>query len=116
MSEMTSRLLENHGWKVHVAFNGKAALQELESFVPAVILLDLMMPEMDGFQFLTEFHQRPNADQIPIIVLTAMDLDEKQRAFLANQTVEILNKGSTNSETILDHLRKHIQSLSPLQD
>ncbi|MFN7625564.1 MAG: response regulator, partial [Pirellula sp.] len=62
MSEMTSRLLENHGWKVHVAFNGKAALQELESFVPAVILLDLMMPEMDGFQFLTEFHQRPNAD------------------------------------------------------
>lgn len=115
-SEMTSKLLESHGWKVHVASNGKAALQELETFVPAVILLDLMMPEMDGFQFLTEYHRRPNAEQIPIIVLTAMDLDEQQRAFLASQTVEILKKGSTNSETILDHLKKHIHSLKPTQD
>ncbi len=116
MSEMTSRLLENHGWKVHVASNGKAALKELESFVPAVILLDLMMPEMDGFQFLTEFHRRPDVNHIPIIVLTAMDLDANQQAFLANQTVEILKKGSTDSETILDHLKKHIHNLNPTQD
>jgi hypothetical protein len=45
-----------------------------------------------------------------------MDLDANQQAFLANQTVEILKKGSTDSETILDHLKKHIHNLNPTQD
>ena len=114
--ENTAEILELANYKVVTAENGKDGIEKASTTKPDVIICDIMMPEMDGFQFLTEFHRRPDVNHIPIIVLTAMDLDANQQAFLANQTVEILKKGSTDSETILDHLKKHIHNLNPTQD
>src|SRR5262245_42637864 len=77
--EHVSQALALAGWNVVEAANGREALRRMESERPAVILLDLIMPEMDGFEFLEELRRRPAAENTPVIVVTAKDLDEQDR-------------------------------------
>ena len=74
MRESVRRVLEQESWEVAGASNGRVALEQLAGSSPDVIVLDLMMPEMDGFEFLTEMRQRPQFRDIPVLVLTAKDL------------------------------------------
>ena len=69
--DMLRRSLEKAGWTTAQAEHGRAALARVAEQQPAVILLDLMMPEMDGFQFVTELRKTPAWRTIPIIVITA---------------------------------------------
>lgn len=66
-------VLEFHGYKVHSVFNGQEAIDLFakDEATPSLILLDLMMPVMDGFQFLKHFEMHPKASGIPVIVMTA---------------------------------------------
>jgi CheY-like chemotaxis protein len=72
-------LLEMEGYSVVVAHNGSEALEKLETLRPAVILLDLRMPRMDGATFAREVHQRGNLRSLYIIVMTA-NLDAQKTA------------------------------------
>lgn len=72
--EMMRRQLTKAGWRVIEAENGRRALSVLQVEQPGAILLDLMMPEMDGFEFVSELRQRPQWRAIPVIVLTASTL------------------------------------------
>ncbi len=72
--EVTRRLLEKAGIQVMVAENGRVALERLAEGQPGLILLDLMMPEMDGFQFVDHVRQHEAWRAIPIVVVTAKDL------------------------------------------
>ncbi|HEU4784955.1 MAG TPA: response regulator [Ktedonobacterales bacterium] len=72
-------LLEMEGYSVVLAHNGREALEKLESLRPAVILLDLRMPRMDGATFAREVHQRGNLQSLYIIVMTA-NLDAHKTA------------------------------------
>lgn len=72
-------LLEMEGYSVVVAHNGSEALEKLETVRPAVILLDLRMPRMDGATFAREVHQRGNLRSLYIIVMTA-NLDAQKTA------------------------------------
>ena len=74
-------MLEREGWSVKTAENGRVALDVLESAAPSLIMLDLMMPEMDGFTFLNELRSIEQRRGIPVIVLTAKDItaDDRQR-------------------------------------
>jgi PAS domain S-box-containing protein len=77
------------------AGNGRAALDWLEKNpAPALILLDLMMPEVDGFEFLVKLRQRPQSLDIPVVVLTAKVLNENERVFLAERTILVLSKSA----------------------
>jgi CheY-like chemotaxis protein len=77
------------------AANGRAALEWLDKNpAPALILLDLMMPEVDGFEFLVKMRQRPQAHDIPVVVLTAKVLSENERVFLAERTILVLSKSA----------------------
>src|SRR5262249_32298640 len=67
-------MLESHGWRVAEAANGKEALVAVASHAPELILLDLMMPEMDGFEFLDELRRKPEWRNLPVVVVTAKDL------------------------------------------
>jgi CheY-like chemotaxis protein len=58
------------------------------------VLLDLMMPEMDGFQFLERIRERPERIAVPVVVLTAKDLTVQERAFLAERTILVLGKSA----------------------
>ena len=74
------RALEQDGWQVAEAENGRVALERLAEARPDVILLDLMMPEMDGFEFLDEMRSRAEWRDIPVLVVTAKDLTAEERS------------------------------------
>jgi CheY-like chemotaxis protein len=84
--------LEQDGWKVAEAENGRAALLRLAEALPEVILLDLMMPEMDGFEFVDAIRERPEWRDIPVLVITAKDLTSEDRARLNGGVERILQK------------------------
>ena len=69
--EALSEILEAEGFEIRRARNGKEALEKLEPDPPQLILLDLMMPVMDGWEFAQRLKQRPKVAGIPIIVLSA---------------------------------------------
>ena len=103
-AEWLRRLLERRGWLVvHVA-NGHEALAEIAHVRPSLILLDLMMPEMDGLQFLERLRRNPLAASIPVIVLTAKDLTPEDHRRLHGRVAEVLSKGSLNAVALLDQI------------
>ena len=101
--EMICRQLIKAGWDVLEAQNGLQALAVLQTQQPGVILLDLMMPEMDGFEFIRQLRQHPQWRSLPIIVLTAKDLTAAERQWLGGQTQRIYQKG-TGSRQLLDEI------------
>ena len=105
MRRLARTALERNGWSVVEAENGADGLAIVARSLPRVILLDLSMPVMDGFGFIKELRARPGCEQVPVVVLTAMDLTAEDRRRLrgANQ---ILNKGSTRMSDLVDKLRR----------
>jgi PAS domain S-box-containing protein len=106
LREMERRQLEASGWRVVEAANGREALQRLAESRPSVVLLDLMMPEMDGFAVLAEVHRHPEWRSIPIIVVTAKDLTPSERSQLQDGVAGVLQKGSYTVEELLATLKQ----------
>jgi adenylate cyclase len=98
-------LLIGEGWSVSVATNGREALKRLTTEHPNLILLDLMMPEMDGFEFLVEFRKEPKFATTPVIVVTAADLSLADRHRLNGGVEHILQKAASNQEDFLRQVR-----------
>ena len=90
--EVTRAILEKEGWKVSEAENGRVALECMERERPSLILLDLMMPEMDGFEFAARVRRHPEWRSIPIVVVTAHDLSGEERRRLNGYVETILQK------------------------
>jgi signal transduction histidine kinase/CheY-like chemotaxis protein/HAMP domain-containing protein len=90
--------LENEVDEIRTASNGKEALSILEEFRPDVILLDLQMPVMDGFSFLSVIRAQPEYLHLPVIVLTAKSLDEDERKTLETQVSKVMLKGNLFSQ------------------
>ena len=99
--ELLVRLLTARGHAVSEASDGQAALDVLAATPPAMIMLDLMMPKMDGFQFLHEMRSNPGWDGIPVIVVTAKDLSPSERERLASEADVVLRKGALDREALL---------------
>jgi CheY-like chemotaxis protein/anti-sigma regulatory factor (Ser/Thr protein kinase) len=99
------RMLEPAGYRVVEAENGRAALERLRDISPSVVLLDLMMPEMDGFEFVSEFRRHEPWRAIPIVVITAKDLSRDDRERLNGYVQKILQKGAYGRETLLAEVR-----------
>jgi len=96
--ELTRRTLVNSladsGWLIFEADNGRTALGNIDEFQPDLILLDLIMPEMDGFQFLCELRKSKSAwRSVPILVVTARDLTDDEHKYLEERVEMILQKG-----------------------
>jgi CheY-like chemotaxis protein len=94
-------LLEKEGLKVDEAGDGRAALARLDEQWPGLILLDLLMPGMDGFAFLGELQRRAEGQSVPIVVLTAKDLTAADYQRLGGPIEKILRKGSLGHEQLL---------------
>jgi adenylate cyclase len=103
---MLGRLLKGEGWEVSEAKNGKVGLEQLRSEPPDLILLDLMMPEMDGFEFLAQLRRDPEHDKTPVIIVTAADLDADARRRLDGGVSHILQKAAYAREELLDQIRR----------
>jgi PAS domain S-box-containing protein len=103
--ELVRRMLERAGWTVDEAENGRVALERLAPATPDLILLDLMMPEMDGFEFLQALRQREAWRAIPVVVLTAKDLTAEDRRRLNGLVARIVQKGGSSREDLLHQVR-----------
>jgi CheY-like chemotaxis protein len=108
--EMLRRTLEKDGWQVTEAQNGVVGLEKLDGGAPDLILLDLMMPEMDGFEFLDTLRQRKDGQGIPVIVITAKDLSEEDRRRLNGGVERIIQKGATSQGEVLELVRSVMQT------
>ena len=108
MRDMMRRTLQKEGWQIIEAVNGLEALQRLSETRPDLILLDLMMPEMDGFQFVAELRQNEAWRTIPVVVVTALDLTRADRAKLVGYVKHILQKGAYSREELLNEVRNLI--------
>jgi CheY-like chemotaxis protein len=87
--------VESMGMKAATAVNGRAALRWLdENPKPDLILLDLMMPDVDGFEFLEKIRAQQEFGDVPVVVLTAKELSEAERNFLAERTLLVLSKSA----------------------
>ena len=104
---MLSSQIAKIGIPTKEASNGLIALERVRESIPQLILLDLMMPEMDGFQFIEHLQQNKNWQKIPIIIITAKDLilEERQRLKRINSYVEaIFQKGCYDRQTLTDKI------------
>jgi PAS domain S-box-containing protein len=105
LREMLRRMLETTNWGVMEAENGREALDRIQKQAPDLILLDLMLPEMDGFEFLQQLRQTPPWRSIPVIVVTAMELTASEIDILDGYVAQILQKGSYTRDELLHQVR-----------
>ena len=105
--------LEPIGWKVTEAENGQVAVDSLTAARPDVIILDLMMPKMDGFEFLDELRGRPDWQDIPVVVITAKDLTDEDRDRLNGGVERIIQK--SDRDEMLRQLSREISKCVKLQ-
>ncbi len=91
--ELVCRVASNAGWQVDSADNGNTALELMGTVQPDLILLDLMMPRMDGFEFLAAIRRDPERQAIPVVVITAMELSDTDRERLTGYVDQIVAKG-----------------------
>lgn len=107
-SELMARLLLKEGYDVVRAGNGIEALACMEQRTPSLILLDLMMPEMDGFQFVAELRRREMWIDIPIVVVTAKTVTPDDQIKLNGYVKGILRKGEFDYRALLQEIRKFV--------
>jgi adenylate cyclase len=101
--------LEGPQWTVREAENGRDALNRIQESKPDVILLDLMMPEMDGFAVVAALQKEASWQDIPVIVITALDLDAKDRARLNAGVQSVLVKERFRPADLVERIRRLAQ-------
>ena len=102
--------LERPQWIVREAANGREALSLLREEKPDVILLDLMMPEMDGFEVVAALQKDAGWRDIPVIVITSLDLNAKDRERLNSGVQSVLVKEKFRPEDLVERIRRLVQS------
>ncbi|GAB4173377.1 MAG: hypothetical protein Fur005_35210 [Roseiflexaceae bacterium] len=108
--QMMRRMLEKEGWEVREAENGRVGLERVAEEQPALVLLDLMMPEVDGFTFAAELRRRPEWREIPVIVVTAKDLTPEDRMRLNGYVERSIQKGLFRREELLADVRALVRA------
>lgn len=104
--DLAVAMLEDSGYEIETATNGREALDAIARQRPDAIILDLMLPEMDGFEVVHRMSLSPEWRAIPVILLTARDLSHEERRALDIGTARIIQKGSYSRDELLAELRK----------
>jgi PAS domain S-box-containing protein len=105
---LLARYVEAEGWSFTEAVNGKEALQLLDDTenVPDLILLDLMMPVMDGFQFVEQVQSRAKFRHVPIVVVTSKTVTAEDHDRLRGSVERVIEKGQSTTEELLQYIRE----------
>lgn len=109
MREMLCRMLENKDWTVAEAENGLAALESITHCQPSLIILDLKMPVMDGFQMIAELHKHEDWRKIPVVVVSAKELTGEDRQRLQGHVQKILQKGDFGREELMREVQQTVK-------
>jgi len=111
--EMTARMLRSEGYQVLEAENGRVALERIARVRPSLILLDLMMPELDGFSVVEAVRGDPASRDIPIVIVTAMELPPSQRGLLEQQVETIVGKAGYDRDALVEEVRRIVGARVP---
>jgi CheY-like chemotaxis protein/anti-sigma regulatory factor (Ser/Thr protein kinase) len=106
--DLIKQMFAGQSLNIEIAKNGKLALQKTAKSVPDVILLDLLMPVMDGFQFIEKIKENEALQNIPIIVLTAKSLTNSEQAQLQKSVSSIVQKQALTSDSLIEQIKKII--------
>ena len=109
LAKIIEFVLKKAGFKAHTAFSGETALDWLKHHSAAVVILDLMMPDISGFSFLRELRAQENTRALPVIVLTAR-ADEASRLRSESLGANDFLVKPVNSETLVQHIKTIINS------
>lgn len=99
------------GWSVIEAKNGLEAIAQLNSLIPSLIILDLMMPEMDGFAVIHELQLNEEWRKIPVLIVTGKDLTQKERDLLMKHSQSIILKGARSRSELLAGICEQVKAL-----
>ncbi len=108
--EMMRRLLQREGWQVSEAENGRVALEQVAKHTPDLVLLDLMMPELDGFEFASLLRQQETWREIPIVVVTAKDIADEDHLRLYGLVERVLQKEASTYEDLLSEVSELVKA------
>ncbi|MCA9441470.1 MAG: response regulator, partial [Candidatus Omnitrophica bacterium] len=106
--DILTRVLEEEGYRTAVAANGKEAIERMTQEKPGLVLLDILMPEMDGFEVVERIQKHPEWKSIPVIIMTALDLTEADRQRLNGYVEKILEKETFNPDHLLAEISNRI--------
>jgi len=106
LRELLQRTLIEEGWSVRVAETGKAALELIEKSRPGLILMDLKIPEIDGFAVISSIRERPEFMKVPITVITAVDLGREEWEQLQGRVEQVIQKGLYSRNRLLREVRR----------
>jgi len=109
--DLTRQLLEDDSWTVRSAGNGQEALDEIARHRPDVLLLDLMMPVMDGFETLSRLRADETTADLPVIIITAKDLAGEELSDLRANTSRVIEKDGLDRDRILRELRESMRQV-----
>src|SRR6185295_8852619 len=109
MREMICRMLSDKDWTVAEAENGLAALESIARCQPSLIVLDLKMPVMDGFQMIAELHKHEDWRKIPVVVVSAKELTTEDRMRLQGHVKKILQKGDFGREGLMREVQETVK-------
>ncbi|MDM8516457.1 response regulator [Desulfobacterales bacterium HSG16] len=102
--DLLNQILTEEQIALRTASNGRQAIESLNEMIPDLILLDLMMPEMDGFETARQIREKPEWAEIPILVLTAKTLSRAEKNFLDQRVEAIITKEGLSSEIVLQEI------------
>jgi signal transduction histidine kinase/CheY-like chemotaxis protein len=108
--DLIMQLLEGEDYQIRGVYNGEEVFHAIEDEVPDIILLDLLMPEMDGFEVIQRIKTNPDWSDIPIIVVTAKDLTDAGWMFLRQRVDKIIRKSGLVRETLAKEVRNLLRN------
>jgi PAS domain S-box-containing protein len=103
--QLFGRILRDDGWLVDEAENGRVALERIAERRPGVLLLDIVMPEVDGFEVVERLRANPDWQDIPVIVVTSLQLTAREREALAG-SVDRLRRTGASAPQLAAELRR----------
>jgi CheY-like chemotaxis protein len=109
MRQMLHRMLEQETWTVSEAPNGRAALEHVARSQPSLIILDILMPVMDGFQMVAELQKHEDWRRIPVVVVSAKELTQEDRSRLQGCVTTILQKGSFGRDELMHEVQQTVR-------
>jgi len=108
--DIVRQLLEDEPYEVRSAQDGREALETIAQDCPDIILLDLLMPRLDGFGVIEELEQTPTCRDIPIVVLTAKELTADELTGLQQKVSKVVQKRALGHEMLVQELRYALQA------
>ncbi len=111
-AELVGRFLKGHGYTVRIALGGREGIGYIKRHKPELIIVDLMMPEVDGFTVIEEAKRDPATKNIPIIVVSAKDITAEDRKRLNGCIEALIGKGMLNEDELMQEIVKALKKVS----